>query len=217
MVSAIRRTRLSRSGSGPPEMQLGATTGTVDPELGLHNARSVCGPVGLVEVIAGVGQFLPYVHYESYWAWAEAMPDLVEASGLSTGAIYRYFASKDEIVTAICEQASQAFPTELTAPAVQEFLERTRAMAREKNHARIVAQIYAEAAISPPLAALVQQQLAVLRDAVTALLPGRQPADASRIAEAFAALCLGYSQQLAVRGDLDPAPFTTALMAIIDP
>jgi TetR/AcrR family transcriptional regulator, transcriptional repressor of aconitase len=62
-----------------------------------------------------------------------------------------------------------------------------------------------------------QQQLAVLRDAVAALLPGRQQADAARIAEAFAALCLGYSQQLAVRGDLDPAPFTTALMAIINP
>jgi AcrR family transcriptional regulator len=100
------------------------------------------------------------------------MTDLVEASGLSTGAIYRYFTSKDEIVTAICEQGSQAFPAELTAPAVQEFLEHIRAMAREEGHARLVAQIYAEAAISPPLAALVQQQLADLRDAVAALLPG---------------------------------------------
>ena len=146
-----------------------------------------------------------------------SMPDLVEACGLSTGAIYRYFASKDEIVAAICEQGSQAFPAELTAPAVGEFLEGIRVMAREKNHARLIAQIYAEAAVSPPLAALVQQQLAALRDAVAALLPGRQAADAARIAEAFVALCLGYSHQLAVRGDLDPAPFTAALMAIIDP
>ena len=145
-----------------------------------------------------------------------SMTDLVEASGLSIGAIYRYFASKDEIVTAICEQASRAFPAELTAPAVQEFLEHIRAMAREEGHARLVAQIYAEAAISPPLAALVQQQLADLRDAVAALLPGRQQADAARIAEAFVAVCHGYGQQLAVRGDLDPAPFTAALMAIID-
>jgi hypothetical protein len=44
-----------------------------------------------------------------------------------------------------------------------------------------------------------------------------KPADAARIAEAFAALCLGYSQQLAVRRGFDPAPFTGALMAIIDP
>jgi TetR/AcrR family transcriptional regulator, transcriptional repressor of aconitase len=145
-----------------------------------------------------------------------SMTDLVEASGLSIGAIYRYFASKDEIVAAICEQSSQAFPAELTAPAVQEFLERVRAMAREKNHARLVAQIYAEAAISPPLGALVQRQLATLRGTVAALLPDRPPADAARTAEAFVALCLGYNQQLAVRGDLDPTPFTAALMAIID-
>jgi AcrR family transcriptional regulator len=146
-----------------------------------------------------------------------SMPDLVEASGLSIGAIYRYFASKDEIVTAICEHAGQAFPAELTAPAIHEFLERIRATAREEGHARLVAQIYAEAAVSPPLAALVQRQLADLRGAVAALLTGRPPADAARVAEAFTALCAGYSQQLAVRGDLDPAPFTTALMAIIDP
>jgi AcrR family transcriptional regulator len=122
-----------------------------------------------------------------------SMPDLVEASGLSTGAIYRYFASKDDIVAAICEQGSQAFPAELTAQAIQEFLEGVRVMAREKNHARLVAQIYAEAAISPPLGALVQRQLAVLRDAIAARLPDRQPADAARIAEAFAALCVGYN------------------------
>jgi hypothetical protein len=89
-------------------------------------------------------------------------------------------------------------------------------MARDKDHARLVAQIYAEAAISPPLAALVRQQLTALRDSIAALLPDRRPADVARIAEAFAALGLGYSQQLAVRGDLDTTPFATALMAIID-
>ena len=29
------------------------------------------------------------------------------------------------------------------------------------------------------------------------------------------AICSGYSEQLAVRGDLDPAPFAKALMAIL--
>ena len=127
-----------------------------------------------------------------------SMPDLGKASGLSIGAIYRYFASKDEIVTAICEEAGQAFPTELTTPAVHEFLEHIRTMARDKDHA------------------LVRQQLTALRDSIAALLPDRRPADVARIAEAFAALGLGYSQQLAVRGDLDTTPFATALMAIID-
>ncbi|MEB8338210.1 TetR/AcrR family transcriptional regulator [Streptomyces endophyticus] len=146
-----------------------------------------------------------------------SMPDIVRASGLSTGAIYRYFKGKDEIVAAICEQSSQAFPAELTAEAVQDFLEHIRTLAREEGHARLVAQIYAEAAVSPSLAALVDRQLGELRAAVVALLPDGDPARAGRIAEAFVALCQGYSQQLAVRGDVDPAPFTEALVAITEP
>jgi AcrR family transcriptional regulator len=145
-----------------------------------------------------------------------SMTDLVEASGLSVGAIYRYFKGKDEIVAAICEQSDQALPTELTAESVHGFLEHIRTRAREEDHARLVAQIYAEAAVSPPLAALVRRQLEDLRTGVAGLLPGHEPAEADRIAEAFVSLCVGYNQQLAVRGDVDPAPFTAALVAIIE-
>jgi AcrR family transcriptional regulator len=145
-----------------------------------------------------------------------SMTDLVAASGLSVGAIYRYFSSKDEIVTAICEQSSEVLPTELTGEAVHDFLEHIRAMARDHGHARLVAQIYAEAAISPPLATIVEQQLARLRASVAALLADRTAEDANRIAEAFVAVCNGYSQQLSVRGDLDPTPFSTALMTLIE-
>ena len=146
-----------------------------------------------------------------------SLADIVAESGLSNGAIYRYFTSKDDIVVAICDHGGQAFPRELTAAAIHEFLEDTRAMARDDGHARLVAQIYAEAAISPRVAALVQQQLALLRDTVAALLPeGRETADTAGIAEAFVALCVGYVQQLAVRGDVDSAPFVAALLAIVD-
>ncbi len=143
-----------------------------------------------------------------------SMADVVSESGLSTGAIYRYFTSKDEIVIAVCEQAGDAFPKALTIEAVNSFLESLRVLARETGHARLVAQIYAEAAVSPALAAVVQQQLATMRAAVAELVPGRRRDDAEQIAEAFVAVCSSYSQQLAVRGDLDPAPFTAALMAI---
>jgi AcrR family transcriptional regulator len=144
-----------------------------------------------------------------------SMADIVIESGLSTGAIYRYFTSKDEIVIAVCEQGTDALPAALTAEAIHGFLEHIRTLARDKDHARLTAQIYAEAAISPALAAIVQQQLAALRSTVAALMPGRRGAVANRRAEAFVALCSGYSQQLAVRGDLDPAPFTRGLLAIL--
>ncbi|WP_194894907.1 TetR/AcrR family transcriptional regulator [Catenulispora pinisilvae] len=145
-----------------------------------------------------------------------SMADIVTESGLSNGAIYRYFTSKEEIVVAVCEQAGDGLPRELTAEAVNGFLEHVRTLARDTDHARLVAQIYAEAAVSPPLAAVVREQLAALRAAVADLLPGRRGPDAERAAEAFVALCAGYNQQLAIRGDVDPAPFTAALMAIIE-
>jgi TetR/AcrR family transcriptional regulator, transcriptional repressor of aconitase len=144
-----------------------------------------------------------------------SMADIVTESGLSNGAIYRYFTSKDEIVIAVCEQAGAALPQALTAETVNGFLEHVRALERETGHARLVAQIYAEAAVSPPLAAVVQQQLAAMRAAVAASVPDHRRRDAEQIAEAFVALCGSYSQQLAVRGDVNPAPFTAALMAII--
>ncbi|WP_194915458.1 TetR/AcrR family transcriptional regulator [Catenulispora rubra] len=145
-----------------------------------------------------------------------SMADIVTESGLSNGAIYRYFTSKDEIVVAVCEQAGEALPQELTAETVTGFLEHVRTLARETGHARLVAQIYAEAAVSPPLAAVVQRQLAAMRAAVAASVPDPRRRDAEQIAEPFVALCSSYGQQLAVRGDVDSAPFVAALMAIIE-
>ena len=88
-------------------------------------------------------------------------------------------------------------------------------LAREKGHARLIAQIYAEAAVSPALSTIVEQQLAAMRAAVADLIADRRRRDAEPIAEAFVAVSSAYSQQLAIRGDLDPAPFTRALMAIL--
>ena len=144
-----------------------------------------------------------------------SMADIVAESGLSNGAIYRYFTSKDDIVVAVCEQGSEALPTELTVEAIDAFLQHVRVRARDTDHARLVAQIYAEAAITPPLAAVVRRQLAAMRAAIADLVPARRRSHADQIAEAFVAVCSSYSQQLAIRGDLDPAPFSAALMAII--
>jgi hypothetical protein len=91
-----------------------------------------------------------------------------------------------------------------------------RTMSRETGHARLIAQIYAEAALSPTLAEVVRRQLHALRTAIAQLIPDSHPGDSAQIAEAFVSVCIGYSEQLAVRGDLDPAPFSEALMAILE-
>jgi TetR/AcrR family transcriptional regulator, transcriptional repressor of aconitase len=137
-----------------------------------------------------------------------SMGDIVAESGLSTGAIYRYFAGKDELVLAVCEQGAEAFPQALTAEAIAAFVADVRRRAAQ-GHARLVAQIYAEAALNPALGAVVARRLAELRDAVEALGLSRSAA------EAFVAVCVGYSAQLAVRGDVDPAPVVAALLAVV--
>jgi AcrR family transcriptional regulator len=144
-----------------------------------------------------------------------SMADIVTESGLSTGAIYRYFGSKEEIIIAVCEQASEAFPEALTTESMGGFLEHVRVLARDKGHARLIAQIYAEAAVSPALGKIVERQLAMMRARVAELIPDSRTGEAEAIAEAFVAVSTGYSQQLAIRGDLDPAPFTKALAAIL--
>jgi AcrR family transcriptional regulator len=145
-----------------------------------------------------------------------SMADIIAESGLSNGAIYRYFTSKEQIVIAVCEQGTEALPKALTTEAVAGFLDHVRSRARDTDHARLVAQIYGEAAVSPPLAAVVQRQLAAMRAAIAELVPDSRRPHSGQIAEAFVALCMSYNQQLAIRGDLDPAPFTTALMSIIE-
>jgi AcrR family transcriptional regulator len=144
-----------------------------------------------------------------------SMTDIITESGLSNGAIYRYFNSKDEIIIAVCQQASSALPQALDADSITTFLQHIRTLAREKGHARLTTQIVAEAAVTPALATIVNQQLAAHRQAIAKLLPSHAEHDTADIAEAFVAICGGYSQQLAVRGDLDPTPFTDAIMAIL--
>ncbi|MFG1925225.1 hypothetical protein [Cryptosporangium sp. NPDC048952] len=63
---------------------------------------------------------------------------------------------------------------------------------------------------------MVRRQLAAMRAAVAELVPDARRPQAEQIAEAFVGLCMSYNQQLAIRSDLDPAPFTAALMATIN-
>ena len=145
-----------------------------------------------------------------------SMADIIAESGLSNGAIYRYFTSKEEIVIAVCEQGTDVLPRALTAEAVSGFLDHVRTLARDANHARLIAQIYAEAAYAPTLAAMIQEQWAVARSAIADLVRAERPeADAEGTAEAFLTVLHGFNLQLAVRGDLGTASAAQALLAIV--
>jgi AcrR family transcriptional regulator len=143
------------------------------------------------------------------------MPDIMRKSGLSVGAIYRYFTSKDEIIRAICAEGTQSLPSELTASAIRTFLDSMQALSKRNGHARLVAQIYAEAALSDDLATLVRGQLDELQARIADLLTGSDAEDARRISGTFVALCQGYSQQMAVQLDVNIDDAVAALLEVI--
>ncbi|MCL3817543.1 hypothetical protein [Aeromicrobium wangtongii] len=62
---------------------------------------------------------------------------------------------------------------------------------------------------------MVTCQLAELRASVVASMPAAADSRAEQAAEAFVAICVGYSLQLAVRGDVDSAPIAAALLQTI--
>jgi AcrR family transcriptional regulator len=89
---------------------------------------------------------------------ATTMADIVAASGLSMGGVYRYFATKAELVLAVVD--GRVGPGRGTAPsedpgAVVRRLAAFVAPGSEEQHAKLVAQIWAEAALRPELAAVV--------------------------------------------------------------
>ena len=146
-----------------------------------------------------------------------SMADIVAESGLSTGAIYRYFTSKDEIVVAVCEAGQRGIP-DGTHPRGRRPTSWSTCGRAPETGTRPADR--PDLRRGGGLAARWRRSSATTRRAARGASPTWSPTarrdDAGAIAEAFVALCSGYTQQLAVRGDLDPAPFAAALMAIVE-
>lgn len=143
--------------------------------------------------------------------------EIVAASGLSTGAVYSYFPSKNDLVAAVCEDAVDHLIDLDSIRDAGELLDRLRA--RHGGHARLMAQIWAEAAVSPDLAAQIRAQLTKDHEKVTDLirrdrgLP--EATDPAGVAGALLAMLTGYSQRLAIGQDIDSAAFRQALQALL--
>src|ERR1700722_3856580 len=84
--------------------------------------------------------------------------EIVAPRELSTGAVYSYFPSKNDLIAAVCEDAVEDLIDLASIRDAAELLDRIRA--RHGGHARLMAQVWAEAAVSPDLAARIRAQLA---------------------------------------------------------
>jgi AcrR family transcriptional regulator len=147
--------------------------------------------------------------------------DIVQATGLSTGAVYSYFPSKQDLVLAVADDAVGTLADAFGVSDVAALLARIRALAADRDHARLMAQVWAEAAVSPELAARVRARNAVL---TTTLAGGirafrsdagvpAHPAPEG-LAETVLAALTGFSLRLAIGQDIDDRSLEQALRAL---
>lgn len=147
---------------------------------------------------------------------ATSMQNLFAEAGLSSGAVYSYFASKDDVIVAIAEEnmrgvtdlihdiASQQ-PSRPVGAVLADIMDLLRAKDAEDGLAKLTAIVWSEALRNPSLAArfadLVTQMRASLTDVIQQSrgnLPGDIPAEV--LATALLSLVPGYSLQLALLG-----------------
>jgi AcrR family transcriptional regulator len=147
--------------------------------------------------------------------------DIVQATGLSTGAVYSYFPSKQDLVLAVADDAVATLAEAFDASDVAGLLSQLRALSADRGHARLMAQVWAEAAVSPELAARVRDRNAVLTATLadgirTFRRSAGAPAHPSPegLADAILAALTGFSLRLAIGQDTDDRSLEQALRAI---
>jgi TetR/AcrR family transcriptional regulator, transcriptional repressor of aconitase len=147
---------------------------------------------------------------------ATSMQDLFAESGLSAGAVYSYFASKDDVIAAITEDnilgitemietiASQQ-PARPIGEVLADIMEMVRAREAQDGLGKLTVIVWSEALRDPSLAArftaLAMRVRASLADVIRQRpenLPGDVPDDV--LASALLSLIPGYLLQLALLG-----------------
>ena len=162
------------------------------------------------------------------------MAEVIAATGLSAGAVYRYFPSKEALIRAIVEErvlasAKATFeailaqgvdnPVDAVAAAL-EIVDRVSAQG-EIDITRIAVQAWGEALRNTDILDVAQNAYATMRGYLAeatrrAQQHGRLPSDAdpAEIAKALLSLVMGYVIQRHIMGDVDREHYTAALRAL---
>jgi TetR/AcrR family transcriptional regulator, transcriptional repressor of aconitase len=133
-----------------------------------------------------------------------SMTDIIQESGLSAGAIYSYFASKQELVRAVAGRVLEERRVELEVASRDRILTPAQIVStiiagvRANAPLPVLMQVWAEASVDPELRAMVQDVLGRLRAVITADLerwalanPQRVPGDAAAWASASTPVLVG--------------------------
>ena len=166
---------------------------------------------------------------------ATSMQDIIREAGMSVGAVYRYFPSKDALIAeiaqevvgpaaALLEELAQREPVPGLDDAMIIVIDAMEPGFDPDGVLRIAIQVWAEAIRDPNLATLAAGVFGVMRGQL-AVLAGRLrdagglPAgtDPAAIAGALFALVPGYAVQRMVTGSPDRAAFTGAVRTLLAP
>ncbi|MGY1802252.1 TetR/AcrR family transcriptional regulator [Blastococcus sp. SYSU D00922] len=168
---------------------------------------------------------------------ATGMAELIAASGLSAGAVYRYFAGKDQIIEAIVDRVldevagriEHLFAEEapLDPARAVELVVTTAAAVAERGPvdvSRLAVQAWGEALRNPAVAKVADRAYGRLRALFAAELQrekeeGRLPStlDVPAAAAAMLSLVLGFVLQRLLLEDVDPRTYSAAVAALLRP
>jgi AcrR family transcriptional regulator len=149
-----------------------------------------------------------------------SMQQIFEESGLSPGAVYRYFKGKEEIVQAIAEETLRGLGATLEAgprgspdELFERILDTIDAVELRDQRLRLALQVWGEAMVNPRLAGFVRRAIDGLRERVAAELDCPDPDATARV---LVALAQGSVVQRDLYGDeFDPDEFRAAALALL--
>ena len=150
------------------------------------------------------------------------MSQIARESGIAVGQIYRDFANKEAIITAICEESLQVWLAEETIEqaiaagdhaAIRSWIEHLLVKESEFENRRMLVEILAETGRNPLIAQLNADTLErfrrVLGMALDALIPGATQACKVRICDLSLVLCWGVLAGEELIPGLDADTFRT--------
>jgi AcrR family transcriptional regulator len=151
------------------------------------------------------------------------MADLVAASGLSTGAVYRYFPSKADLVLAVVAGRDGTVGGQFTDEPPAELLARLAgyvAPGHGAAHARLIAQIWGDAAVTPELATAARASHERLEAHLADLLGRHRPGptdagDDAEVARVALAALVGLSALVAADIPVEVDGFVRVLSRLL--
>lgn len=168
------------------------------------------------QILAAAGRCFARLGFHS-----ATMQDVIEESGLSAGAIYNHFASKEDIIVAIANERhareAQAFAAAEAEADADSAIERLVAVffqqltdAEQERERRVGVQLWAEALNNKRLLKIVQQGTTAPKKMLRKLIDGLKAAgdipaglDSEAMARAMIALFEGFVLQKCREPDLD--------------